>query len=180
MVCLLEESEGCRGAKSEERYSRIPTVFRFSLSRFSILLMAPSCFHACHYFSNPRVASACRARKGFVTQLPIHQLTPWGTIYCVDCIRITTHSNLFSVPSAIIRMLKQGLNPRRAIVIHTYQLNLTFSDEPDRSPGLRPDRLLRTVRASFPAYGSSISKGYPCGTPDSSILLKAPDAFAWQ
>jgi len=77
----------------------------------------------------PEADARLCARKGFVTQLPIHQLTPWGTIYCVDCIRITTHSNLFSVPSAVIRMLKQGLNPRREIVIHTYQLNLTFSDE---------------------------------------------------
>jgi len=77
--------------------------------------------------------SACRARKGFVSYLPIHQSMPYGTNYCVDCIRSTTHSNLFSVPPAIIRMLKQGLNPRRAIVIHTYQLNLTFSDEITRA-----------------------------------------------
>ena len=74
-------------------------------------------------------------------------------------------------------MLKQGVNPRRAIVIHTYQLNLTFSDEPDRSWALQPNPLLRTVRESFPSYGSSPYEGStsggsrPEGTRDFTIVI---------
>jgi hypothetical protein len=41
--------------------------------------------------------------------------------------------------------------------------------EPFSSPGrrgvLRPPVPLRTVRDSFPSYGSSLPKGHPCGTP---------------